>query len=37
MLLPYDVVLSDGVAVGVETGKPNVLSVELPGKGVGVE
>ncbi len=37
VLLPYDGVLSDDVAVGVETGMLNVCRAELPGRGVGVE
>lgn len=37
MLLPYDVVLKEGVAVGVEAIRPKLCSPELPGIGVGVE
>lgn len=39
VLLPYDVVLSDGVGVvvGVEVDMPNARNAELPVIGVGVE
>ena len=37
MLVPYDVVLRDGVAVGVDTGMPKLCSAALPVIGVGVE
>lgn len=37
MVLPYDVVLKEGVAVGVDAGMPKLCSAALPGIGVGVE